>query len=117
SDTSTKTTTTTNFNVPRNLPVSSSSGALYDELTKLNAGDCIKDPGPGTVWNLEQTTCGGTGVLEVTGIVKVTGYIEFPGASALDELANSRCPYSSTIYYEPTPESWNMGDREITCVK
>ena len=41
----------------------------------------------------------------------------FPGEDHIEATANQECDASFDYYYSPIAESWDLGDRAITCVK
>ncbi len=93
------------------------SGELDESLTSLKPGDCVEEPGSWEqVKKLQQVSCGAANAWEVTDTFQVPDRAEFPGMSALEEIAASRCPASTEGYLGPTEESWKAGDRDIVCL-
>ncbi|MFJ3581222.1 DUF4190 domain-containing protein [Streptomyces sp. NPDC090127] len=67
---------------------------------------------------------------EVTGGFKITEFTKWPGETALDDIATERCADIGNayaldswafpeevydFYYMPSPDSWRVGDRTVTC--
>ena len=41
----------------------------------------------------------------------------FPGASRLDDYASTRCIEGTQVVLYPTEQGWNLGDRNVLCLK
>ncbi|MCQ9182909.1 DUF4190 domain-containing protein [Streptomyces sp. IBSBF 2953] len=108
-------------------------GASAHSGFSLAKGDCFDMPG-GTfdedVYDVDEVSCSGEHDAEVFATVPLTGS-SFPGDERVTQVADDKCfrlrdayamdPWALTdkadVYYlTPTSESWNVGDREITCV-
>ena len=96
--------------------ISTPPPTLDESLTNLKTGDCVKDPGESEFETLERTACGGGNVLRVINTFQITGHSDYPGTMRIAEIAEARCSYSATTYFEPTPGSWAVGDRLVVCV-
>ncbi|MFI5818183.1 DUF4190 domain-containing protein [Streptomyces rishiriensis] len=99
----------------------------------LAKGDCFDMPGETfeeDVYDVDEVACSGEHDAEVFATVPLPGS-SFPGDDRVTQLADDKCfrlrdsyamdPWALTdkvdVYYlTPTSESWNLGDREITCV-
>ncbi|WP_333737381.1 DUF4190 domain-containing protein [Streptomyces sp. IBSBF 2806] len=99
----------------------------------LAKGDCFDMPGEtfgGDVYDVDEVACAGEHDAEVFATVPLSGR-GFPGDDRVTQVADDKChrlrdayamdPWALTdkadVYYlTPTSESWNLGDREITCV-
>ncbi|MFJ6982043.1 MULTISPECIES: DUF4190 domain-containing protein [unclassified Streptomyces] len=98
----------------------------------LDVGDCFDVPGDitGDVYDVDHVECAGPHEGEVFGVVRLPG-ADYPGDRSLTDTAEDRCyALESTyamdawtvtdqvdVYYlTPTRDSWEWGDREITCV-
>ncbi|MFI7504361.1 DUF4190 domain-containing protein [Streptomyces sp. NPDC049687] len=99
----------------------------------LVTGDCFDVPGPGfdqDVYDVDKVSCSGEHEGEVFGTVPLSGG-SYPGEDYVTDQAEDKCwtlqdsyamdPWALTddvdVYYlTPTSESWEWGDREITCV-
>ncbi|WP_329220700.1 DUF4190 domain-containing protein [Streptomyces sp. NBC_01485] len=108
-------------------------GASANSGFSLAKGDCFDVPG-GTldkeVYDVDEVACSGAHDAEVFATVPLPGD-DFPGDSHVADVADDKCyPLQSAyamdtwaltdevdVYYlTPTGESWEWGDREITCV-
>lgn len=114
-------------------------GAIVEEGTvsafELKVGDCFNDPQQnedGTIENLAAVPCETPHDNEVFYLVDYPGdeTASFPTKEELDAFSGEQCeaafePYVGLAYadsslflapYQPTPESWAQGDREIVCI-
>ncbi|SES14118.1 Septum formation [Streptomyces sp. yr375] len=108
-------------------------GASADSGFSLAKGDCFDVPG-GTldkeVYDVDEVACAGAHDAEVFATVPLPGS-DFPGAGQVADVAEDKCytlqsayamdawalTEAVDVYYlTPTSESWEWGDREITCV-
>jgi hypothetical protein len=97
----------------------------------LEVGDCVKDDtlrDEGQVETVDAVSCGQPHDLEVYVNVTVPGDA-FPGDQALEKFGNRSCiahfknyvgiPLRDSefdyFYYAPSEDSWNGGDRVVTC--
>ncbi|MFF5754676.1 DUF4190 domain-containing protein [Streptomyces longwoodensis] len=98
----------------------------------LEKGDCFDVPGgdfDSEVYDVDTVPCSGVHDAEVFAVVPVTGDT-YPGDSKVADLAEDRCwdlqtayatdpwalPDTISVYYlTPTSDTWEFGDREITC--
>jgi Septum formation len=97
-------------------------------IVSLNIGDCIADTPKNQVTEVKVVPCSTKHETEVFANIKLT-QSSLPAEKALDELAEKRCvsefksyvgtDYNSSDlnirYFTPTEDSWNAGDRTITC--
>lgn len=99
----------------------------------LAKGECFDAPGDsleGLAYDVDKVPCAGTHDAEVFASVTVAGDT-FPGDSAVTDQADDKCyalmdmyamdvwavPDDVDVYYfTPTRQSWDVGDREITCM-
>ncbi|MFK0226309.1 DUF4190 domain-containing protein [Streptomyces sp. NPDC090303] len=98
----------------------------------LRPGQCFTDHSKGEEYatDVRVVDCAGPHDGEVSGTFKVTGVAKWPGDDALEDIADERCepinaayamdtwaiPRSVGLsYYQPSRESWRLGDREVTC--
>ncbi|MFF9207365.1 MULTISPECIES: DUF4190 domain-containing protein [unclassified Streptomyces] len=108
-------------------------GARGDVAFSLDKGQCFNEPGAlgGITYDVDEVPCEGVHDGEVFGTFEMAGVSRYPGDSAVDAAANSRCytladaytmdrwalPDDVDIYYfTPSRDSWAAGDREIACV-
>jgi hypothetical protein len=88
----------------------------------LEVGDCIVPPESTAFRSIEvervrTVDCSEPHDAEVVAVFEVEGRPwEFPGDEALFREAQQRCPAKCSLYIYPTRQSWNVGDRMITCI-
>jgi hypothetical protein len=88
----------------------------------LEAGDCIVPPEitpdqPIDVERVRTVDCSEPHDAEVMAVFELEGRSwEFPGDEALFREAQQGCPMKCSLYIYPTRQSWNVGDRMITCI-
>ncbi len=100
------------------LALAACEATLDESLTELRTGDCVESPGTlaEEITSLEKTDCTGSNVLRVTNTFEMAGSGSYPGDSAVEEAALSRCSPSSTVWLGPTEESWEQAnDRQVVC--
>ncbi|MEU0056378.1 DUF4190 domain-containing protein [Streptomyces sp. NPDC006334] len=108
-------------------------GAARNTSLSLVKGDCFDVPGASfgkDVYDVDKVPCAGEHDAEVFGVVPLPGD-DYPGDSSVSDQAEDQCwtlqsayamdSWSLTkdveVYHlTPTRESWEWGDREITCV-
>ncbi|MFJ8945543.1 DUF4190 domain-containing protein [Streptomyces sp. NPDC102395] len=108
-------------------------GAARDTSLSLVKGDCFDVPGASfdeNVYDVDKVPCAGEHDAEVFGVVPLPGD-DYPGDGSVSDQAKDECwtlqsayamdSWSLTedveVYHlTPTRESWEWGDREITCV-
>ncbi|MEV1063257.1 DUF4190 domain-containing protein [Streptomyces sp. NPDC050263] len=108
-------------------------GASGNSSFSLAKGDCFDVPGKTfdeDVYDVDKVPCSGEHDAEVFASVPLTGS-DYPGDGHVTDVADDKCydlhdtyamdPWALTdevdVYYlTPTSESWEWGDREITCV-
>ncbi|MFF3945988.1 DUF4190 domain-containing protein [Streptomyces sp. NPDC001902] len=100
----------------------------------LRKGECIDTPGDDLetdVPDMAVVPCGGKHTAEVFGAFELTEDGAYPGDDSIDETVDSRCTDLDSAYsmdywaveaevemyfYGPSRESWELGDRRVTCV-
>ncbi|MGW4204582.1 DUF4190 domain-containing protein [Streptomyces sp. NPDC004726] len=108
----------------------------YRAVADLNRGDCFNLPAGGapeegdSTEEVEVVDCEEPHEAEVSGTFELTGYRPYPGDSVLEPVVERRCEdiefayamdfweVPDTVepsYLVPTPDSWKLGDREVTC--
>ncbi|MGW2045374.1 DUF4190 domain-containing protein [Streptomyces sp. NPDC001858] len=108
-------------------------GASANSSFSLAKGDCFDVPGETfdeDVYDVDKVPCAGVHDAEVFASVPLSGS-DYPGDDRVTDVADDKCytlesayamdPWALTdkvdVYYlTPTSESWEWGDREITCV-
>lgn len=89
---------------------------VLESLFDLQVGDCIRYPGPESVFeSVERVRCSDLHDAKVVGSVEMAG-VSFPGDDAIADYGFQHCPASTDQILGPTLESWELGDREITCL-
>ena len=87
-------------------------GSLFD----LQVGDCIRYPSAEElIGSVERVNCSELHDAKVVGSVEMTG-ASYPGADAISDYGFQNCPGSTDQILGPTSKSWQLGDREITCL-
>ncbi|MFD8210520.1 DUF4190 domain-containing protein [Streptomyces sp. NPDC059695] len=98
----------------------------------LRPGQCFTDHSKGAEFatDVRVVDCARPHDGEVSGTFKVTGVAAWPGDDAIEDIADKRCePINAAYamdtwaiprnvglsYYQPSRESWRLGDREVTC--
>ncbi|WP_327317622.1 DUF4190 domain-containing protein [Streptomyces sp. NBC_01235] len=108
-------------------------GASANSSFSLAKGDCFDVPGETfdeDVYDVDEVACSGEHDAEVFATVPLSGS-DFPGDDHVTDVAEDKCyalqdAYAmdtwaltdevDVYYLTPTSESWEWGDREITCV-
>ncbi|NEC15579.1 DUF4190 domain-containing protein [Streptomyces sp. SID8014] len=102
----------------------------------LRAGECFDVPGgqglEGEMYDVDKVTCARPHDGEVFGVFDLPDGRAYPGEDRIDAIADRRCTalvegYAGrpaedlpedvfVFYYLPTPESWALDDREVSCL-
>jgi Domain of unknown function (DUF4190)/Septum formation len=101
----------------------------------VTRGECFDTPGGAltgeTYYDVDEVPCSGEHDAEVFGVFQVTGHFVYPGDTGIGKIADDRCyslqgtyamdswalpSYADVYYLTPTRDSWDAGDREVTCV-
>ena len=89
---------------------------VVESLFDLQVGDCIRYPGEEELFeSVERVDCSELHDAKVVSSVEMTG-TSFPGDDAVSDYGFQNCPGSTDQILGPTSESWQFGDREITCL-
>ena len=93
-----------------------------DKLDRLvpvntaNAGECFNEA-PETGWLLvELVSCSDPWENQVVRTFIVPWNGEYPGTGYFEQQASKECE-GSDYYYEPSPTTWDQGDRVVVCAK
>nr|WP_240529840.1 DUF4190 domain-containing protein [Streptomyces mangrovisoli] len=110
---------------------------LNDDGTSLSVakGECFDTPDgslEGDTYDVDKVPCAQKHDAEVFAVFKLTGFgSDYPGDRAVTSVADDKCyakrdgyamdtwavPADVDVYYlTPSPDSWDAGDREVTCV-
>ncbi|MFD5025294.1 DUF4190 domain-containing protein [Streptomyces sp. NPDC058373] len=102
----------------------------------LRTGDCFDVPGgqglEGEMYDVDKVDCARPHDGEVFGVFDLPDGDAYPGEDRIDAIADRRCTalvdgYAGStaeelpeevfvFYYLPTPESWALDDREVSCI-
>lgn len=120
-------------------PHSSSGGSSGDSsggssgptssVLDLYVGQCIQDPGEGTVYDVENAVCTNEHWGEVFHVTTITSS-QMPSEDDMNDMASDACidafeayvgrPYDESdldiTWYFPSRESWEDGDRSLQCI-
>ncbi|MFC8920314.1 DUF4190 domain-containing protein [Streptomyces sp. NPDC057116] len=99
----------------------------------LRKGQCFNSPGgaiEAEAANVTIVDCAKPHDGEITGSFKITEFRKWPGDKPIEPIAERRCEALNTAYaldtwavpdtawlyyYQPSKESWALGDRSVTC--
>ena len=87
--------------------------------TDIRDGDCItsKLPEGIDINSVVIVPCSGDWQYRVLNSITVDGIDSYPGEAMFGQRAYDECDRRSTYTLFPTPESWALGDRRITCLQ
>jgi Septum formation len=109
---------------------------LRDRLSSnagdLKVGDCFDDPaGQTEIKDVQHHPCTEAHTAEVVFLGKLTGdNASYPADAAVDTWVRANClpaweaytgktfetePMLTAGYYQPTPDGWSSGDRDVIC--
>lgn len=116
---------------PRSSSGGSSGGSSgpTSSVLDLYVGQCIQNPGEGTVFDVENAVCTTEHWGEVFHVTTITSS-QMPSEDDMNDMASDACidafeayvgrPYDESdldiTWYFPTRESWADGDRTIQCI-
>lgn len=116
---------------PRSSSEGSSGGSSgpTSSVLDLYVGQCIQDPGEGTVYDVENAVCTTEHWGEVYHVMTITSS-QMPSEDDMNDMASDACvdafdayvgrPYDESdldfTWYVPSQESWAEGDRTIQCI-
>ena len=99
-------------------------------ITELRSGDCFNFIGSisvviGSISESEITlihiaSCMSDWDFMVTSLVlleEFSPYSEYPDVNYFQEVASNKCPNGTTTFLHPLQDTWNLGDRTITCLQ
>ena len=89
---------------------------LFD-LSSVAVGKCFNEEPETGYLRVELVNCSGEWEFQVVDrfLIPLDGV--FPGEDYLEQIAGQECSESFDFYYAPISETWDQGDRTITCVK
>ena len=116
---------------PRSSSGGSSGGSSgpTSSVLDLYVGQCIQDPGEGTVFDVENAVCTNEHWGEVFHVTTITSS-QMPSEDDMNDMASDACidafeayvgrPYDESdldiTWYFPSRESWEDGDRSLQCI-
>jgi hypothetical protein len=91
----------------------------------IRDGDCFNDmltkdltgEQESSVYKVELVPCSGDWDFRVLDVFTSNQSGEFPSDAAWRDEADSRCPMEFDFFYTPGKESWDVGDKLITCME
>ena len=87
------------------------------DLASLKVEECFNNAPETENARVEVVDCSSAWEFQVVDRFLIPLDDAFPSKEYLETTANQECDASPDFYYSPTPESWDLGDRTITCVK
>ena len=100
--------------------LSVSDPAKLDRLVRfesLDIGECFNNAPETHDLLVELVECSGDWELQVTHVFSVTQDDGYPGDDYFLSQAEQECDADWDFYYSPSVESWELGDRGVTCTK
>ena len=82
----------------------------------LSSGDCFNEAPETNYLFVEVTSCAGNWQLQVTNTFVLQGDGPYPGGDYVQSQADQGCGTPSDVYFGPTKETWDLGDRKVICV-
>lgn len=91
-------------------------------ILDVREGDCfngISIPEVGTVdfEEIELVPCSGEWDYRAVSSFTISGHTNWPGEEFMGEEADRRCGRVASIFFFPSQQSWDLGDRVINCVQ
>lgn len=93
----------------------------------LREGDCYDEPDSLAISDeeiievefVEVVPCSGPHQFEVQRLLFVDqpGGAPYPGTSFFDDMFYRECPFTADFFMFPIPDSWEFGDRVLTCIR
>ena len=87
------------------------------DSSRLNVEECFNEAPETAYAMVELIDCSGEWEFQIIGQFLIPLDDAFPGEDYVEATANQECDASFDYYYSPIAESWDLGDRTITCVK
>ena len=87
------------------------------DSSRLNVEECFNEAPDTEYAMVELVDCSGEWEFQVVDRFLIPFDDAFPGDEYLEGIAGQECDDSFDFYFSPTAESWDLGDRAITCVK
>ena len=87
------------------------------DINSLGAGDCFNEA-PETEESLVETVpCDDGWEQQVVGVFLVADVEQYPGEAYVEEQASQLCPDEADQYYSPNESTWELGDRQVICIR
>ena len=99
--------------------LSASDPAKLNRLVRVQAlspGNCINEAPETNHLLVELTSCAGSWQLQVINTFVVQGDGSYPGDDYVESQTEQGCRAHSDLYFGPSDESWDLGDRKVICV-
>ena len=99
--------------------LSASDPAKLNRLVRveaLNSGNCFNEAPETNHLLVELTSCAGSWQLQVINTFVVQGDGPYPGDDYVQSQTEQGCGAHSDLYFGPSNESWDLGDRTVICV-
>ena len=87
------------------------------DSSRLNVEECFNEAPETEYARVELVSCSNDGEFQIVDRFLIPLDDAFPGDEYLEAIAGEECDASFDYYYSPIAESWDLGDRTITCVK
>lgn len=89
---------------------------LFD-LNSLNVEECFNEAPETGYARVELVNCSNGWEFQVVDRFSISLDETYPGEEYMEEIAGQECSVPFDFYYSPTVDTWDLGDRTITCVK
>ena len=99
--------------------LSASDPAKLNRLVRvgaLSSGNCFNEAPETNHLLVELTSCAGSWQLQVINTFVIQGDGRYPGGDYVQSRTEQGCGAHSDLYFGPTSESWDLGDRTVICV-
>lgn len=87
------------------------------DFASLSSGECFNEAPEATDAMVELVDCAGEWELRVLNSFNVAEPGRYPGEWVFEELAFDNCDRKYARFRYPSRESWELGDRTITCLE
>ena len=104
----------------RSFGLSTSDPAKLDrlvDLSSLRTGECFNEAPETDGMLVELVDCSGDWEHQIANVFTVSRDGSFPGETYFQNQVEEHCRTPWDYYYPPSPESWQIGDRDVICVK
>lgn len=108
-------------------PSSDTGGPEKISIFDLRTGDCYNEPSLGAIGDdeeveleeVERVPCSSNYQFKIAASMLADDPADgkYPGVPFFDDMAFVGCPDSTTFVFFPTTESWEVGDRVVSCIE